>query len=215
MLHQTQTAAEVAAPELMGDLHPLIEQLGSLEGLVTLATASGSVKIRQIATPADLRQFLRSYHAQVLQPCELPAIQRAFNHASRNEVRELIAFDRELGAQDMLKHFASASRRVGQSQLQRLRPLRDQRVVQRYLAAVENGEATGWHTLVYGLTLAVYSVPLRQGLFGYALQTTRGFIHSAARALKFSETDSRNLLEEVSDSFPAAVDVLLAQAKIA
>ena len=43
------------------------------------------------------------------------------------------------------------------------RPLRDQRLVQRYLTAVEQGEAQGWHTLVYGLTLAVYSLPLRQG----------------------------------------------------
>ena len=196
----------------MGDLHPLLEQLGSLEGLVTLATASGTVKIRQIATPEDLRLFLQSYHNQILQPCELPAIQRAFNHASRNEVRELIAFDRQLDAEGILKNFASASRRVGQGQLQRLRPLRDQRVVQRYLAAVEKGEATGWHTLVYGLTLAVYSVPLRQGLFGYACQTTRGFIHSAARSLKFSEADSRELLEELSQGLPAAVESLLAQA---
>ena len=215
MLHQIQTAAAAAEPELMGDLHPLIEQLGSLEGLVTLATASGSLKIQRITTPADLRQFLRAYHAQILQPCELPAIQRAFHHASRHEVRELIAFDRQLDGEMTRQNFASASRRVGQSQLQRLRPLRDLRVVQRYLAAVENGEATAWHTLVYGLTLAVYSVPLRQGLFGYARHTTRGFIHSAARALKFSEADSRNLLEEVSDGFPAAVEVLLAQAKIA
>jgi urease accessory protein UreF len=210
MLHQTQTAA-AATVELLGDLHPLIEQLGSLEGLVTLADASGSVQIRRISTAADLRQFLRSYHAQILQPCELPAIQRAFNHAVRNEVRELIAFDQELGGASILQNFASASRRVGQSQLQRLRPLRDQRVVQRYLAAVEQGQATGWHTLVYGLTLAVYSVPLRQGLFGYARQTTRGFIHSAARSLKFSETESNDLLEEMSAGFAAAVEPLLAK----
>ncbi len=61
----------------------------------------------------------------------------------------------------------------------------------RYLAAVESGEAHGWHTLVYGLTLAVYSLPLRQGLLGYAQQTTRGFIQAAARSLELSETDSR------------------------
>ena len=61
--------------------------------------------------------------------------------------------------------------------------MRDQRVVQRYLQAVEGGQANGWHTLVYGLTLAVYSLPLRQGLLGYAHQTTRGFIYSAARML--------------------------------
>lgn len=215
MFQQTQIAETSSRIEMLGDLHPLIEQLGSLEGLVTLAGASGAVQIRHITTPADLRQFLRNYHVQILQPCELPAIQRAFTHASRNEVRELVAFDREIDGEPILKNFASASRRVGQSQLQRLRPLRDQRVVQRYLAAVEKGEATGWHTLVYGLTLAVYSVPLRQGLFGYARQTTRGFIHSAARSLKFSETDCLCLLEELTQEFPAAIEVLLAKTTIA
>jgi len=38
--------------------------------------------------------------------------------------------------------------------------------------------------LVYGITLALYSIPLRQGLLGYGYQTTRGFIYSAAKALQ-------------------------------
>ncbi|HZV34331.1 MAG TPA: urease accessory UreF family protein, partial [Verrucomicrobiae bacterium] len=172
MVQQTQTAAEA---ELLGDLRPLIEQIGSPEVLMTLA---GECRASHITNTSELRQFLRSYHTQILRPCELPAIQRAFNHASRNEARELVAFDQELGREAVLRNFVSASRRVGQNQLQRLRPLRDQRLVQRYLMAVEKGEATGWHTLVYGMTLAIYSVPLRQGLFGYARHTTRGFIHS-------------------------------------
>ncbi|HWF19379.1 MAG TPA: urease accessory UreF family protein [Verrucomicrobiae bacterium] len=203
MLHQTQPAATA---ELLGDLRSLIEQIGSPEGLMTLA---GEHHGRHITTAAELRRFLQNYHSQVLHPCELPAIQRAFNHASRNELRELIAFDKELEKEMVLRNFVSASRRVGQNQLQRLRPLRDHRLVQRYLMAVEKGEATGWHTLVYGLTLSIYSVPLRQGLFGYARQTTRGFIHSAARSLRLSEMESGNLLEEVSTGLPAAVEGLM------
>ena len=212
MSHQTQIAQLTA--ELLGDLHPLIEQLGLLDGLVTLAGAASSLHLRQITTVADLRMFLQNYHAQILRPLELPAIQRAYGHASRNELRELIAFDKQLAGEPILQNFASASRRVGQSQLQRLRPLRDQRLVQRYLTAVEQGEAHGWHTLVYGLTLAVYSLPLRQGLFGYAQQTTRGFIHSAARSLKLSETASLELLNELSANFSAAVEPLLAPSVI-
>jgi urease accessory protein UreF len=87
--------------------------------------------------------------------------------------------------------------------------LRDQRIVQRYLHAVEVGEAHGWHTLVYGLTLAMYSLPLRQGLLGYAIQTTRGFIHSAARELDVSEKDCRALLEQLTEPLPAALEALL------
>jgi urease accessory protein UreF len=126
-------------------------------------------------------------------------------------VRELVALDREIATEPVLQHFASASRRVGRCQLQKLRPLRDERVVQRYLQAVEAGAAHGWHTLVYGLTLAVYSLPLRQGLLGYALHTTRGFIHGAARPLRLSTQQNQDLLDGLSSALPGAVDVLLGQ----
>lgn len=207
MLYQTQNGLAAAA-ELLGDLRPLLDQIGSPG---SMAGASGSPPVRQIKHLPELRIFLKNYHANILQPLELPAIQRAFFHAGRNELRELVAFDQELSRKEILQNFASASRHVGQSQLQRLRPLRDQRLVQRYLAAVEQDEARGWHTLVYGLTLAVYSLPLRQGLFGYAHQTTRGFIQSAAPSLGLSETDCRALFEELCVDLPSGVESLLTQ----
>jgi urease accessory protein UreF len=89
--------------------------------------------------------------------------------------------------------------------------LRDQRIVKRYLHAVEAGFAHGWHTLVYGLTLEVYSLALRQGLLGYAHQTTRGFIYAAARMLQLSEYQCRELFESLCADLPHAVDELLTQ----
>jgi urease accessory protein UreF len=82
-------------------------------------------------------------------------------------------------------------------------------VIQRYLHALDTGDAHGWHTLVYGLTLAVYSLPLRQGLLGYAQQTTRGFIHAAARSLRATEAGCRGLFDELCRPLPAAVELLL------
>jgi urease accessory protein UreF len=207
MMQQTQLTPATA--ELLGDIQPLIEQLGSPEGLAALV--GGIVPPRQIANIEDLRTFLKNYHAKILRPLELPAIQRAFHHAGRNELRELVAFDHELDGEALLKNFATASRRVGQAQLQRLRPLRDQRMLKRYLAAVELGEANGWHTLVYGLTLAVYSLPLRQGLLGYAQQTTRGFIQASGRPLSLSQADCDALLDELCADCPAAVEELVAK----
>jgi urease accessory protein UreF len=98
---------------------------------------------------------------------------------------------------------------VGQYQLQKLRPLRDLRLVRRYLQAVEAGEAQAWHTLVYGVTLAIYSLPLRQGLLGYCHQTTRSFIYSGARMLQLSERECRDIFDALCADLPAAVDVLL------
>jgi urease accessory protein UreF len=213
MVKNTQLALSDAA-EWLGDWHPLAEQLGSADGLLELGSISAHLHLRPISNLETFRGFLIGYHEQVLFPIELPAIQVAHGHASRNELRELIAFDRQMAGEDMLQMFAAPSRRVGQTQLQKLRPLRDSRFVQRYLQAVDAGEAHAWHTLVYGLTMAIYSLPARQGLLGYAHQITRGFIYSAARMMHFSEHTCRGLFNEVSAGFPARVEGLLTHTEL-
>ena len=214
MVKQTQLALGDAA-EWLGDWHPLAEQLGSTDGLVTLGSVSASLRLVPVHDVPSLRNFLGNYHSRILLPLELPAIQSAHGHATRHEVRELVALDQGMAGQPIFSEFAAASQRVGQSQLRKLRPLRDQRAVQRYLHAVESGEAHGWHTLVYGLTLAVYSLPLRQGLLGYAHQTTRGFIYSAARMLSLSEHQCRALFDSLCAGLPEAVEALVVQEAVA
>ena len=76
---------------------------------------------------------------------------------------------------------------------------------------METGLAHGWHTLVYGLTLEIYSLALRPGLLGYAHQTTRGFIYAAARMLQLSEHQCRELFESLCADLPQALDELLKQ----
>jgi urease accessory protein UreF len=195
--------------EWLGDWHPLVEQLGSTNGLVALSEISACLRISPVQDLPSLRCFLHDYQKRILLPIELPAIQRAFDHSCRHEVRELVGFDRQMAETAAVKPFAEASRRVGQCELQKLRPLRDERIVRRYLEAVEHGEANAWHTLVYGLTLALYSIPLRQGLVGYGFQTTRGFIYSAARSLRLSEKNCSALLEEICATLPEAVEALI------
>ena len=195
----------------LGDWHPLVEQLGSANGLAALGDVSASVRVGPVHDLSSLRNFLTSYQKQILLPHELPAIQRAFDHTCRHEVRELIEFDRQLADEPALQFFATASRRIGQTELMKLRPLRDERIVRRYLEAVERGEANAWHTLVYGLTLSLYSLPLRQGLLGYGYQVARGFIYAAAKPLQLSEMNCHALLEELCGNLPVAVEELIAQ----
>lgn len=190
---QPQLAYDPA--EWLGDAHPLVAQLGSADGLTALHHLAETLVAQPVTSLDALRKFLRVYLERILFPHELPAIRRAYQHIRRNELRELIAYDQALATELPLPDFADASRRVGQAQLEKLRPLRDERVVQRYLAAVENQQAHAWHTLVYGMTLVLYSLPLRQGLLGYAHQTTRGFIHVAARDLHLREADCRALFQ--------------------
>jgi urease accessory protein UreF len=210
MVKQTQLALTDAA-EWLGDWHPLAEQLGSADGLVELSSVSSRLRIGPVRDVGSLRRFLQKYQSRILLELELPAIQCAYGHTRRNELRELIEQDLSLARLPVLQTFAEASRRVGQCQLQKLRPLRDERIVQRYLNAVESGGAHGWHTLVYGLTLAIYSLPVRQGLLGYAHQTTRGFIYSAAPSLRLSEKQCRELFDELCVDLPVAVESLVGQ----
>jgi urease accessory protein UreF len=210
MVRRTQLAQNEAV-EWLGDWHPLGEQLGCADGLVALGSMTAELRLDPVHSLSSLRQFLQSYQSQILVPLELPIIQRAHGHAACREVRELVSLDQQLAREPGLQPFASASRRVGRSQLQKLRPLRDERVVQRYLRAVENGDAHGWHTLVYGLTLAVYSLPLRQGLLGYAHHTTRGFIYAASRCLRLSAGQHNGLFDGLCADLPRAVDAVLRQ----
>lgn len=205
MVKRTQLALNDAA-DWLGDFHPLAEQLGSASGLLSLGSVTARLRLAPVHNVASLRRFLRAYQTEILLPVELRAVHAAHKHAEHNELRELIALDNELARVATLEDFAAASRRVGQYQLEKLKPLRDQRFVQRYLAAVRAGEAHAWHTLVYGLTLALYSLPLRQGLLGYAHQTLRGFIYAAARPLKLSEHQCRELFEEFCADLHQAVE---------
>jgi urease accessory protein UreF len=198
------------AEQLLGDTTLLAEQIGSAEGLVALHGGHGASQFQRVTDLPSLRRFLRDYQSQVLIPLELPAIYRAYGHTNRYEARELIGLDRQLSAEPLVQEFATASRRVGKTQLKRLRPLRDQRLVQRYLHAVETGEAHAWHTLVYGMILSLYSFPLRQGLLNYAQLTTRGFVDSVAGKLRLSESQCCEVTEEVDVEIPAAIEKILA-----
>ena len=195
--------------ELLGDAHPLLDQLGVPEDLVAAGVLPATLAFARITDMSALHSFLDAYRAQILVPVELPAIIAAHGHASRGEVRELITLDERLAHEPMLRPFAQASCRVGQRQLSKLRPMRDQRVVQRYLAALAEGKAHGWHTLVYGLTLAMFSLPLRQGLQNYVEQTMRGFLRGAARPLHLTEAESAVLLAECFSTVPGTVREVL------
>src|SRR5271166_4545082 len=132
MWKQLQPAVGEPA-EWLGDGHPLVEQLGSPHGLVALGNVAASLDLSPVRDLTSLRRFLHDYYQALLLPVELPAIRRAFDHVCRREVRELIEFDRLLAGEAAVKPFAAASRRIGQGQLQKLRPLRDERIVRRYL----------------------------------------------------------------------------------
>lgn len=198
-----------AVSELIGDAHPLLEQLGSAEDLA-LASRAAAVEFPRVSDLSSLRSFLDTYRTRILMPLEMPVIVAAHGHAIRNEVRELLALDTRLAGESVIHDFAMASCRVGQRQLSKLRALRDERIVQRYLLAIERSEAKGWHTLVYGISLAVFSLPVRQGLQNYADHTMRGFVDSAAKSLRLSQAAIDDTMAEQTAHVPRGIELALA-----
>jgi len=188
------------------DARQLAERLGSADELTTLSPTACSHQLTKIHSLPALREFLLKYRDQALGPQEFRHIYQAYNFAAQNHIRELLELDQELAENSVLNDFQVASRHVGKRQLNRLRPMKDLKLVQRYCEAVNEGKAYGWHTLVYGLVLATYSLPLRQGLLHYGRQTLSGFVHSASRALEMRDEASLTLQKELYSSLPALIE---------
>ena len=194
---------------LYRELNAFAEQIGSPSGLAILGAAPVELKVRSVVDLATLREFLEGYLKEILKCLELPLIRLSCHHAGRCQTRELIALDELLANKPILNPFATVSQKVGLAQLRALRPLRDDRVVRRYLEAAERGEARAWHTVVYGLMMSVYSLPLRQGLIHYGTQTLRGFLVSAGTSLDLPEQQLEELHEQLCSRLPGLVEIVL------
>jgi urease accessory protein UreF len=188
------------------DARPLTEQLGSADELTTLSPIACSHQLTKIHSLGSLRDFLIQYREEVLGPTEFRHIYAAYDLASQNHVRELLELDLQLAKNPAVESLQLASRHVGKRQLNRLRAMKDLRLVQRYREAVNEGKAFGWHTLVYGVVLSTYSLPLRQGLLHYGRQTLGGFIGTAARSLDLRDDAMLSLQVELNSSLPNLIE---------
>jgi len=117
---------------------------------------------------ALLKSLPRVADRVLVEAIELPVIATAWRHTIANESRELAALDQATLSNPHFSIHADISRKLGHEFLNRLLPLRDTRILRRHAEAVKNGDAPGSHLIVFGLMLAVFSVPPRQALLDYA-----------------------------------------------
>jgi len=193
-----------ARPWSPGDVRGLAGRVGSPPAAALCPVLAGLTEAR-VVDLASLQTFLQAYQAEVLVPIELAVIQHAAQHAHRGETRELLALDRALERELRLSRFTAASQAVGRGQLWRLLPLRDVRLIRRYWEAVEAGQAKAWHPLVYGVTLSVFSIPLRQGLLHYSGQILGGFLAAASSTLRLPADDRAAVAADLDRALPGLV----------
>lgn len=196
------------AIELDGDAGELLHAVGTAEALPGLSTilANGRPRVRG---RAGLHAFLQGYVGEILLPVELPAVLTAWEAAEEGHCRDLLRLDLRLSSDPRLQSFRAASCAVGRRQLNKLRPLRDQRFVQRYREAMEAGDAAAWHTIVYGIILALYSLPLRDGLQHLATRTLAGFAVNAAPEFGLRLSECSDCLAEAMADLPQRVNQVL------
>ena len=191
--------------------HPYEAQLDALESVLcstTLTQALGAAPLRSVT---DLGLLLERYRTTVLEPIELPAIARAHREAAQGRALELIELDKEFAGQhpEWLL-LTPASTRVGRDYLTRLRPLQDERTVQRLIEAVRFGRTPGHHLTVFGLTMAIFSIALRQGLAEYAQYALEAVVATAAGKLKLTQLDRDTLLARSQACLPKAIERMVA-----
>jgi urease accessory protein UreF len=193
------------------DLRALEEQLGSPDEATAIGSSAFAAGLVNVRTREQFRAFLANFQQEALAKNEMPTILRAYNHARRNELREIVALDQSLKDSFANEALANASQCVGRNQLRRMRALKSERIVTRYWDAVYKKDAYGWHTVVFGVVLAIYSIPLRQGLNHYAQQTIRGFLEAGAVSLRLRATEVSELESTLLTDAPTLVERALAE----
>jgi urease accessory protein UreF len=158
-----------------------------------------------------LRLFLERYEREILRPIELPAVQSAYWFANRGQFRELLELDAELSANDLLMPFARASLSVGREQLRLLKPMYDQRMIQRFRKCVVTGEARGWNPIVFGMFLSIHSMPVREGLLQFGRQIWSGIVNGVQESCALSDEECNVLLGETIDRLPDWIEEVIAQ----
>ncbi|MDG1856059.1 MAG: urease accessory UreF family protein [Verrucomicrobiota bacterium] len=183
---ESNTASHNEMETFHQDLSMLCHRLGEV---VPGRVMAPSMRFEKVNDTDSFLRFSEQYIRYVLSPVELPAIVAASELASRNALHELYLLDKQLGSEPHIKMFEKASLTLGRNQLRKLRGMRDVRLLSRYRSSVLEGDAHGWHMLVYGIVLHLFSIPIRQGLAKYQTQVLLGFAQSACQSLQWSQSE--------------------------
>ncbi|MEN9545479.1 MAG: hypothetical protein RLZZ356_211 [Verrucomicrobiota bacterium] len=189
-------------------LNPLPDAPGATPWAISpLPDESEGLPPAMLAHGWDPRPVLESLRDDVVIAVDWPVIVEAAELTRLGRHLDLVELDRNYPAR-RANRWTEASFRVGRRQLARLRACRDLRVVQRYLAAVDDGRAQGWNPIVFGVALASFNLPYRQGLLHYAGTLLRG-LAERGRPRGVSEGAWEHWMTSLEAPLPEAVQRLL------
>ncbi len=203
-----RSSPKAASPDnsaILSEVSALAERIGASRASSVWSSEPDSMPI---STLEALKSWVGHYRQTVLAQQEWPVVLEAWHLTRNGKSRDLIRLDKNCDRWMSAMPFSEASRAVGQRQLGRLRALRDQRIILRYLEAIEAGYANGWHPVVYGLYLAVFSLPLRQGLVNFGAQTMRGMVRGVCRGPLLTDDIIEDAIEKEVGLLPGSLPEL-------
>ena len=191
--------------------HPYESQLDALETVLCADTITQALGLAPLQSTADLEILLERYQTTLLEPIELPAITHSSRLSARGHADELIALDQDFaGIHPEWLLLMPASTRMGRDYLNRLRPLQDERIVQRFIESVKYNQSPGHHLTVFGLTMSVFSIPRRQGLAEYAQFALESVVSTAAGKLKVTQEERTTILAQSQSHLPQTLKRMVA-----
>jgi urease accessory protein len=180
-------------------------------GAYAVASQLDGFVFANIHDAASLEAFLSRLLSEAIGRFDLPVIRWAYERASQNDSQALMELDQFFSSAPVPEPLRSASQRIGRAQLQGLAGMKGHRFLSRYRAAVESQPLAGYHVTVYGIFLYLFSIPLRQGLAGYAYQALNGFLAAAAAPLGLGREQKQALLDKICATVPQLIERSLVQ----
>ena len=191
--------------------HPYEAQLDALEAILCSDTIAQVLGFTPPHSIENLEKLLECYRKTLLEPIELPAIKRACTLTTQGHTDELIKQDQTFAStHPEWLLLMPASTRIGRDYLNRLRPLQDERAIQRFIKAVKQGRCPGHHLTVFGLTMNIFSIAQRRGLAEYAQFALQAVVSTAAGKLKINHQERVYLLSKSEKQLPKSIDRLVA-----
>ena len=204
----TCTSPKAPAPDnsaILSEVGALAERIGASRAT---SVWSSELQLTPISTLEALTAWMAYYRQTILVEQEWPVVLEAWQLTREGKFKDLIRLDKQCDRWMSSMPFHEASRAVGQRQLGRLRALLDQRIILRYLEAIEARRANGWHPVVYGLYLAVFNLPLRQGLVNFGAQTMRGMLRGVCQGPLLTDTQIEDAIEQEVGLLPKSLPEL-------
>jgi urease accessory protein len=160
----------------------------------------------RVADADDLESLLATYLRQQVGPAELVALRVAHTAAQAGDVDAVCEADRRLTAVTMAAEFRESAEQSGDRLLSLQQELREEVLLDRYAALVDEDDTPGNYPVVLGVATGLAGVDQRTACLLCCHGFVTGLLGAAQRLLSLGHTDAQRILDDLRPVMVAAVE---------